>query len=377
LRGLRQGKTVEHHEPMMLCELIRQHLIMTKEAEEVTDEWINATEGFLRRAVEFFGAGRQVTSIRPKDVKDFTRALAKIVTNRGTPLTKPSIRHHLNALSRLYRRGRELEVVPLGYNPVAELLEKPRKGDYDAACLEVHDAALYLEAARLLPPPPNNPSALSTAHAHALVATYLLTGGRHDEVLGLELDDISLDRRTITFRPNTWRRLKTKQSRRTVPIWPQLEAILRRYVFQVRVLQPGTLLFPSFETGQEAMITDVRKLLDRVAVRSGFLRPMIDPKTEKQRRKPSGEPMWEGVPIRTRIFRHTYCSARLQTLDRGEPVSAFTVRCELGHGSDDMVNKVYSHLGDVRHRSEVVEYRVSQHQEALADRLKLLDLTLP
>jgi hypothetical protein len=102
----------------------------------------------------FFGTDRQVTSIRPKDVKDFTRWLAKIITNRGTPLTKPSIRHHLNALSRLYRRGRELEVVPLGYNPVAELLEKPKKGDYDAAYLEVHDAALFLEAARLLPPPP-------------------------------------------------------------------------------------------------------------------------------------------------------------------------------------------------------------------------------
>jgi integrase len=377
LRALRQGKHVEHHEQMALGELARQHLITTKEAQEVTDEWIDATEGFLRRAVEFFGADRQVTSIRPKDVKEFMRELAKIITNRGRPLTKASVRHHLNALSRLYRRGRELEVVPLGYNPVAELLEKPKKGDYDAAYLDVHEASLFLEAARLLPPPANNPTAISTAYAHALVACYLLTGGRHDEVLGLELDDVSFDRRTITFRPNGWRRLKNKQSRRSVPLWPQLEAILRHYVFEVRLLQPGTLLFPSFESGKETMITDVRKLLDRIAVRSGFLTPQIDPRTGGQRRKPSGDPMWEGKPIRTRIFRHTYCSARLQTLDRGEPVSAFTVRCELGHGSEDMVNKVYSHLGDVRHRSEAVEYRVSQHLEVLLERLKALDLALP
>jgi integrase len=87
--------------------------------------------------------------------------------------------------------------------------------------------------------------------------------------------------------------------------------------------------------------------------------------------------MWEGTPIRTRIFRHTYCSARLQTLDRGEPVSTYTVRCELGHGSDDMVNKVYSHLGDVRHRSDAVEYHVSQHLEALGYRLNGLVLALP
>ena len=100
-----------------------------------------------------------------------------------------------------------------------------------------------------------------------------------------------------------------------------------------------------------------------------FTNPLARPVAE-------GKLMWEGTTIRTRIFRHTYCSARLQTLDRGEPVSTFTVRCELGHGSDDMVNKVYSHLGNVRHRSEVVEYRVLQHVEALADRLKSLELAL-
>src|SRR5687768_123165 len=52
--------------------------------------------------------------------------------------------------------------------------------------------------------------------------------------------------------------------------------------------------------------------------------------------------MWEGTPIRTRVFRHTYCSARLQTLDGGKPVSTYTVRCELGHNSDDMVTGLFS-----------------------------------
>jgi integrase len=73
------------------------------------------------------------------------------------------------------------------------------------AYLEVHDAALLLEAARQIHAPDNNPDALSAGYAHALVATYLLTGGRHDEVLGLEVDDISFDRRRISIRPNRWR----------------------------------------------------------------------------------------------------------------------------------------------------------------------------
>jgi integrase len=73
------------------------------------------------------------------------------------------------------------------------------------------------------------------------------------------------------------------------------------------------------------------------------------------------------------MFRHTYCSTRLQTLDQGAPVSQFTVTRELGHGGDALVRRIYGHLGDIRHRSEVVEYRIEQHEERLRDRLVALE----
>jgi hypothetical protein len=34
---------------------------------------------------------------------------------------------------------------------------------------------------------------------------------------------------------------------------------------------------------------------------------------------------------------------------------------DLGHGGGGLVKDVYAHLGEVRHRAEVVEYRVQQH----------------
>ncbi len=37
-----------------------------------------------------------------------------------------------------------------------------------------------------------------------------------------------------------------------------------------------------------------------------------------------------------------------------------------------MVRKVYGHLGEVRHRVGVVEYRVEQHRGKLGDRLEAL-----
>lgn len=74
---------------------------------------------------------------------------------------------------------------------------------------------------------------------------FLLTGG-------VEVDDVSFDRKMVTFHPNNWRRLKNKTSWRVVPLWPQLEEILRAYTFGPRLRRPGKLLFPSFVDGEEA-----------------------------------------------------------------------------------------------------------------------------
>ena len=64
-------------------------------------------------------------------------------------------------------------------------------------------------------------------------------------------------------------------------------------------------------------------------------------------------------------------------LDQGAPVSTYTVARELGHESEAMVRRVYAHLGTIRHRSEVVEFRVEQHLDRLGDRLRRLGLVQP
>ena len=81
---------------------------------------------------------------------------------------------------------------------------------------------------------------------------------------------------------------------------------------------------------------------------------------------------WKAGEIRSKVFRHSYTAARVQTLDGKAPVSVFTVAKELGHGGQAMVRKVYGHLGQVRHRAKMVEYRVEQHRTKLVDRLGAL-----
>ncbi len=40
-----------------------------------------------------------------------------------------------------------------------------------------------------------------------------------------------------------------------------------------------------------------------------------------------------------------------------------------------MIDRVYGHLGDIRHRGDVVEFRVDQHKEILGNRLaKILSI---
>jgi integrase len=98
---------------------------------------------------------------------------------------------------------------------VRALLEKPVGRPEEARWLEPHEAALLLETARRYVTPKDG-----TPFAYALVGFFLLTGCRETEVYGMELDDVSFERDTVTVRANRWRRLKTKGSSRVIPLWP-------------------------------------------------------------------------------------------------------------------------------------------------------------
>ena len=317
-----------------------EHLLKKKKAGKVRDRTLMESEFHLQRAVEFFGADTDIAAIKPGRVAEWSAELQQTLSNS-------TVSHHLSALSNMYRRALSEDLVTR--NPVSDMMDKPEPAAAEAEWLEVSEAALLLEAARV-----HKGHHTANPFTYELIGTMLLTGGRMSEVFGLEVDDISLTRKTVTFRPNSWRLLKTKKADRVVPLWPQLEEILRAYLLRREREAPlGRLLFPSPKSTpeREMMLDNMRKIPDTVAVSAG----------------------WEKGEITTKWFRHTYCAARLQNLDRGQPVAVWTVSRELGHASTDRVENVYGHLGDVRHRSEVVEYRVEQHREALAKKLDTLE----
>lgn len=175
------------------------------------------------------------------------------------------------------------------------------------------------------------------------------------------VEDVSFDRGHIRVRPNEHRSLKTKRSRRDVPLWPQLREILEPFIFLADSPKSG-LLFPS-PRRKGKMLKNCRKQHDAVGDRAGF----------------------EDGRIRWHVLRHTYTAARIQTYDvvkrpgaDGEaveqpiPVALYSVARELGHSSTRLIEERYGHLAQNPDRKPTVEYRAEEHKEALGERLKAL-----
>lgn len=348
--------------PTGLAAYAADHLDQKAEEGAVTDSWLKTEEHQLKVAVEFFGAERHLDTISVDDMQEFTAHLRRMPNGRGGTLADSSVRKYLNSVSNLYRRASGAGHVLPGYNPVAGMMNKPSGvTQHEAEWFEPYEAALILEAIRHYRPMRTDMDPIPHGMLLGIVATYLLTGGRKSEVLGMEPEDVSFDRSQVTFRKHAHRRLKTAGAHRSVPLWPQLRELLQGYVFGGGAPHGGHLLFPSPRTGKR--IWDIRKPLDAVAEMCG----------------------WSEGEIRTKMFRHTYCAARLQTADRvlkpGRkpddddayewiPVSTFQVGKELGHGGQSLVQRVYGHLGSVRQRREVVEYRIEEYQDKLAAQLR-------
>jgi hypothetical protein len=75
--------------------------------------------------------------------------------------------HHLSCLSNLYKRARAERVVPSGYDPVGDFDEKPPPARGEAKWLEIPDAALLLEAARIYRPTPGKGGWRPVPFAHS------------------------------------------------------------------------------------------------------------------------------------------------------------------------------------------------------------------
>ncbi|MFL5384872.1 MAG: tyrosine-type recombinase/integrase [Longimicrobiaceae bacterium] len=303
-----------------LTEYAIYHLRVIQDLDEYSHAWLTVTEAHLARAVEFFTRyqyatqenrepeprSRNLAAIGVRDTSAYVRWLKCLPNGRGSTLGSQAVRHHLSALSKLFKRAISEGKLPMGQNPVAAMLDKPKIPPSTTQLLEVPELALLIESARTLPMRCGAGARKPLECAYPLIATLALTGIRDGEARRLKIQDLDFEARCIEVRGT-----KTRGSVRTVPMHPQLEDILKTHVNKL-----GRTSGPVFPGRKGGVIGQWTGTLDMVASRSGHAR---------------GE-------IRTRRFRVSYATHR-STCDG---VDANTVRLELGHGSLAMMERVYT-----------------------------------
>ncbi len=271
------------------------------------------------------------------DIKHAIRTLRKTVTRKGGFTSASSIHQIITGMQLVYDHASDEGVVLESYNPWRNLRSQdrpslPRQSTTDF--LEIYEGhALLLGCEDWI---------LTEIPLRAIVSTLLHTGGRKTEVLGLEWSDVDFARKMVRFRANAWREIKDYDER-SVPLWPDLERDLLRHRDK-RTTKSELVFEGKSNTGEPQMITSYHKPFAHAKWAAGArLGDVLGAKLLAKEVNP-------------RAMRVTYCSARIHTLDRGQPVAPWTLRKEMGHNSDKMIDRVYGRIGTVRHRSEVVEY---------------------
>ena len=152
-----------------------------------------------------------------------------------------------------------------------------------------------------------------------------VTGMRHSEVSGLHVGDVDLGAGCLSIRRSNVGgdvgATKTRQSRRRLPLPPELVSLLKRHIGQLHVQDPSTtLLFPSSKGGYR-YVSSTNKKLQQMCQLAGI---------EKH--------------ITTHCFRHS-----LNDLIR-RAAGEVAARSMLGHVTTEMTHR-YSHV-DLAEKAE-------------------------
>jgi integrase len=257
--------------------------------------------------------------------------------HKGTSLSASTILKHVYSLSEVLKRAVREGVI--SSNPIPGHDDLPEIRLTEAVFMEAEECYAFLDVCRTRPELSDGHGrdrwSRMTPHLYAIFMAFAYTGGRKDEVLGLEVSDLDFFNNRVWFRPNSIRpRLKRHVHKRWVPMWPDLRSALVAYLERDDTPSAGQLFLPRQKKG---LIDDLRAPLATICGAAGI---------EKR------------VTLHT--FRHTYAAIRLQTTDNGMAVSPHVVMKELGHTSWRVFQQHYAHVLNSRPRFDEVAYRKAE-----------------
>lgn len=231
-----------------------EHLKQKAINEEANVQWLESAERHLTVACAFFGPSTDIATIPVKRVSEFVEYLRTLPNGRSAFMKNGTINHYLNSLSNMFNRAICLSHIELGKNPVMGLFTRPKRDAVSTIWLEVPEVAAILNYAKEWRSPRSD---LAIPYLFEILPMFFFTGCREAEVFGMRLSDVDFERKIIRVAPNEFRRVKTTQSTRTVPLFPELEVILRAYL-DGPFAPTGQLLFPAWNPGEQTDVSPSR-----------------------------------------------------------------------------------------------------------------------
>ena len=266
---------------------------------------------------------------------------------RRSGIAPRTIAIELSAVSELAKTAISKGV--LDHNPVRQMRWKPKVSRKEARFLENSEGGDVLVAARRWDAAAKG---RATPFMEALLCCHLVQGCRDEEARGTLRRDIELKEGRFHIRPNRYRGLKRDGHKRVMPLWPQTRSAMERHFFVPDPRNPDKLIDrfeeedPIFPGTRGGIISDVRISFWNILVNAG-LATLRDPEN-------TSKGIEERITFHT--LRHTYCAARLQTLDRGAPIQQHTVMAEMGHRDYKLIAEIYGHVHLKAPRGEEVLY---------------------
>ena len=294
---------------------------------DVAEEWIEQKNGRLREwtrrgyrasldneLIPRFGH-RKLREITVDDIAKFVRTLE----SRG--LSSSTIENHLKPLSGTFRYAVRRGLIST--NPVSQMTvdDRPEKRVRSKAHeWTPEEIASIFTAAEVLATEPN-------AHADytSILRTAVYTGLRLGELLGLQWQDVDLDKGTIEIQRQFTKTgelaaPKTKAALRRIPIRPELVTLLKNEkeaAFATGLAKPEDFVFPS-RTGGPKLHRTIQRAWENV----------------RDKAKLSDELTFHDL-------RHAYASVAVSA--SADPIFLSKV---MGHTDPAITMKVYTHLFD-------------------------------
>jgi integrase len=319
---------------------VDHHVEEMERSREGRPGWLLNTRTNLTRAVKYFTCYQHATTRNPKpqprprslstigvqDVRAFHEWLKTQPNRRGGMLSAQSRRHHLIALSGLFKRAISERKLPVGSNPVTAMADEPVEPIRETVWLDVAELALLLESARTFASKAQAAGRQpSLPCIYEFLATFVLTGAQEGEIRRLQLGYLDFESCTIHIL-----NAATGQVDRSVPMHGQLREILLPYVKQL-----GRTTGHLFTTHSGEAVGDWRRMLDLIATRAGFR---------------IGQ-------IRTRVLRTSYITHRLACMEHGTPIDPYEVAREVGYTSPAMIKTVYERAQHCRGTMDELAFR--------------------